>query len=377
MVIKELRLAFVQTESIPGPLAALNAPAIPYRFLLNEALFQAELASALAGASALGLPWDRRVGKRFWYYYLERTLPLSRTPKQMWRRLVPLRASLEGVTVSGARIPATVETHAYVYPWGVGLAADVVAEGSWSLEEAVKVALNVRKGNVFDWTAGAKTARMSLGGLLDRAIAEVRSRAYGGAVGAGQRGEVFSIVTVTDAEGVDAGVAVESKTEVHRALEAWTGWSSLWKSIALTDLKECTIDIMRKESLDGHVLYGGRRGRAVWFPAKFRSGYQEKPDALKCYHQNLFVSTLQTESLCRLSQAVADQLKEGQTVGQFPVTYRNCMELAAGILGRLWGGPQFHDSYRSQSLRDQIKRTYFDAVNIVRASARTPMPPLS
>jgi hypothetical protein len=50
--------------------------------------------------------------------------------------------------------------------------------------------------------------------------------------------------------------------------EALAGWSPKWSIGALKDLKDCALDIMRKISLDGPVLYGGRSGgptpKALW-----------------------------------------------------------------------------------------------------------------
>jgi len=373
MVIKELRLAFLQMESIVGPLAALKAPAIAAPYLLNEGLYQKALEDALAAPAARRLPWADRIGKRFWFYYLEKTRLKDRVPKQLWRALVPFTATLEGGAVSGARIPGDVATLVYLYPWGIGLAVEVHIEGSWTLEEAVTLALKIRQTNTFDWTTPAATTPVTLDGLMDRATAAARIGAYGPGVPAGHKSEIFSIVTVIDAEGVDSTVALENKKEVHRALEALTSWSSLWKVIALKDLSASGVDIMRKESPPGHMLYGSRRGRAVWFPAKFLSAPPTNTESLTLYHQNLYVSSLQTESLCGLATVAAAQLAAGQTLGDFAITYRNCIVLAAGILGRLWGSPTYYDSFRSDSVRCQIRATYLDAVNAIRKASKPPM----
>jgi hypothetical protein len=377
MVIKELRLAFIQVESIVGPLAALKAPAIPCSYLLNEGLYQKELGDALAAPHNQRLPWANKIGKRFWFYYLERTRLKARVAKQLWRQLVPLAITPDGIGVSGARIPGDVESFVYLYPWGIGLGVDVHVKGSWSLDEAVSLALKMRQTNLFDWTAGGATQNVTLDDLMDRATAVARTSAFGPTVPSGRKSDIFSIVTVIDAEGVDFTVAVDNKKEVHRALEAWTGWSSQWKVAALRDLSVCTLDIMRKESPAGHVLYGSRRGRAVWFPAKFLSVPGARTESLTLYHQNLFISSLQTESLCGLAAVAAGQIAAGQTLGDFSLTYKNCIGNAAGILGRLWGSPTFYDSYRSDSVRSQIRATYLDPVNAIRKANKPPMPPLN
>jgi hypothetical protein len=377
MVIKELRLAFIQVESIVGPVAGLKAPAIPYPYLLNEGLYQKALEDALKAPAERPLPWADKVGKRFWFYYLEKTRLKNRVARQLWRQLVPFATTLGGVAVSGARIPGDVETFVYLYPWGIGLGVDVHVKGSWSLDEAVALALKIRQKNVFDWTAGGTTAAVTLDGLMDRATAAARLSAFGATVPSGRKSDLFSIVTVIDAEGVDSTVAVENKKDIHYALEAWTGWSSLWKVVSLKDLPAGVLDIMRSQSPAGHVLYGSRRGRAVWFPAKFLSVPPERAESLTLYHQNLFISSLQTESLCGLATVAAGQIAAGQTLGDFAVTYRNCIVLAAGILGRLWGKPTLYDSYRSDSVRSQIGGTYLDAVNAIRKANTPPMDALT
>lgn len=377
MLIKELRLAFIQVESIVGPLAALKSPEIPCPYLLNEGLYQKALEDVLAAPDARRLPWADKVGKRFWFYYLERTRLKARVAKQLWRQLVPFTTTIGGIAVSGARIPGDVEPFVYLYPWGIGLGVEVHVKGSWSLDEAVTLAVKIRQTNIFDWTAGGSTVPVTLDGLMDRATAAARTSTFGPAVPSGRKSDIFSIVTVIDAEGVDPTVAVENKQEVHRALEAWTGWSSLWKVVALKELSASALDIMRNESPAGHVLYSSRRGRAVWFPAKFLSVPPARAESLTLYHQNLFVSSLQTESLCGLATVAAGQFAAGQTLGDFAVTYKNCIVLAAGILARLWGNPTFYDSYRSDSVRAQIKASYLEAVNAIRKATKPPMSPLN
>jgi len=377
MVIKELRLAFIQVESIVSPLAALKAPSIPAAYLLNEGLYQKTLADALASPGVRPLPWADKIGKRFWFYYLQRTRLKDRTAKQLWQQLVPLMATLGANIVSGVRMPGDVETVVYLYPWGIGLGVDVHLKGSWSLDDAVTLALKVRQEDVFDWTAAGATTHVTLDALMDNAARAVRTAVFGSTVKSGRKSEIFSIVTVIDAEGVDSAVAVENKKDIHRALDAWTGWSSLWQKIALKDLSTSVLDIMRKESPAGHVLYANRRGRAVWFPAKFLSVPPTRAGSLTLYHENLLISSLQTESLCGLATVAAEQLALGQTLGNFAVTYKNCIRLAGGILGRLWGGPKFYDSYRSDSVRSQIRDGYLDSVNAIRKATDPPMAPLN
>jgi len=370
MVINELKLSFLQTEALPEPLASLGSPSIPYQFLLSEPLYQAELARVESGESEHRMPWYRHAGKLFWFYYLEQTRIRNVKPRQAWRGLVPLYCDVDA-TVSAAWVPGAVSLRGYVYPWGIAVVADVQAKGAWSLDDAVEFGFQVRSKNSYDWKATGQSVSVPLNALLDRAIAMLRATAYGPTVQPGQPGEVFAVVSVLDAQDVNVDAPVESGKELHQALDAWSGWSQFWKQNQLKELTASIIEI--KQSPAGHVLYGGRRGRVVWFPAAFESIAKRR--GLECYHGNLLAATLQTESLCRLAQAVAKQLAAGQAIGEFSVTYSNCARLAAGILGRLYTGSR--DTYRSNSVRDQIKRTYLDSVNTVRNPGSWSMPALS
>ncbi len=360
MTIKEMLFAFLQTETLAAPLASANPPAIPFGFLLNQATYQAAIASA--DGAQFKLPWRRRYGKKFWFYYLEKKEGSQVTAKDAWRGLLPLLTDIGGdVVPAAAPVSATLST--YVYPWGIGVVADVRVRGAWSLDEAVPLAFQIRQQEKYAWTENP--APPPLLPLMDKAIATVRARAYGAGAASGQPGEPFSVVTVADAEGIDPTLPVVNGSDLHRALEAFTEWSNLYKTTKTKDLASQSIEIKQTQKPEGHVLYGGRRGRAVWFPGEFPSSSgPARKNALECYHQNLVMSTLQTESLCRLAGATATQLADGGAVGQFSMTYKNCANLAAGILGRLYGG-SLH-TYRSVSLRDQIKRSYLNEVNTVR-----------
>jgi len=370
MTLKDIRLSFIQVETLTPALAALAPPTIPYKFLLSDALFQEQIAKSQSGVGPLRLPWHDTTGKRFWFYYLERKGAAYVKPKDAWRGLVPLQSASDG-TASAAWISGTITTHGYLHPWGISAIVDVCANGSWTLDEALQLALNVRREKKFDWKLNGEAKQLALGPLMDNVIRELRIKAYGPNSNAGQTGDVFSVVTIMDAEGAAPTAEIPPKEDLHRAFECLTDWSPNWKIVQLKDLKDSETDIMRKVSPAGHFLYGGRRGRTVWFPAGFKSNSPPHPEGLKCYHQNLLASTLQTESLCRFAQSVAKQLSGGQTIGDFSVTYGNCAKLAAGLLGRLYGGS--NDTYRSASLRDQIKRSYVDPVNVLRGATGMPL----
>jgi hypothetical protein len=108
------------------------------------------------------------------------------------------------------------------------------------------------------------------------------------------------------------------------------------------------------------VLYGLDRGRAVWFPDLFTK--QGRVHALGCYHRNLTLLSLQTESLVELMCAAGAYIDATKPL---PLAMEDLAKGAAGVLGRLYGGNQ--DTYQSWSPRAQIDgNRYADTINKVR-----------
>src|SRR5262245_28495005 len=132
MNIKEIRFSFIQVETLTAPLAALTAPNIPYKFLLNDALYQAEVAKILSGSGPRRLPWHEGFGKLFWYYYMEKKGPGYVRPKDAWRGLVPMLSDVGGKASADWLPGGTISTYGFLYPWGIGAIVDVHVEGSWS-----------------------------------------------------------------------------------------------------------------------------------------------------------------------------------------------------------------------------------------------------
>jgi hypothetical protein len=181
---------------------------------------------------------------------------------------------------------------------------------------------------------------------------------------------MFSIVTVLDAEKADADTAPKGQSKLHRALDAFVSWSPYWKKAKLDSIEDRAIRIKQSLAPPGHLLYGGSRGRAVWFPGGFPSSSRNPKGSLDCYHQNLAAAALQTESLCALARSAANRLAAGETIGAQSVTYGSCAKLAAGILGRLYGGHA--GTYKSRSARNQIEDSYLADVNALRQAVRMP-----
>ncbi|MGH9430562.1 MAG: hypothetical protein ACRD3T_03380 [Terriglobia bacterium] len=366
MKITELRLSFIQVECLSEPLGALARPDIPLRFLLSGPEYQQQFVAAIAGQGPCQPPWREGYGKLFWKYYIQKKPAGS---KDLWRALAPLKYEL-GDVIAADWLPGKATARAYLYPWGIGLVVDVAASGSLTLDEAVKLAFQVKLQNKYSTSIGGAGRPVALDGLFEVMLSAIRAKVYGDTVSAGQGGAMFSIVTVIDASEADAAQPPPEGLDLHKAMDGLVRWNKDWNTTTPVKLADSKIET--KQAPPSHVLYGGRRGRFVWFPGSFRSAANSE-HTLTCYHQNLTVGSLQTESLCRLAKDAADRLAANPSLASASVAYRNCAQLAAGLLGRLYGGT--FDTYRSHSLRDQIDKVYKAEINAVRDYFNK-MPPL-
>src|SRR5262245_43608486 len=190
MTLKDIRFSFLQVETLAAPLAALAPPTIPYKFLLRDALCQEEIARSQSGLGSLRLPWHDSTGKLLWFYYLEKKGAAFVRPQDACRGLVAVQST--GVRIaSAAWVPGPATVLAYLYSRGISAIFDVRVHGSWTLDEALKLALKVRRESKYDWTVKGETKQLALGPLMDNVIKYLRIKAYGSTANAGQTGEVF------------------------------------------------------------------------------------------------------------------------------------------------------------------------------------------
>jgi hypothetical protein len=368
ITVKELRMSFLHFMPAMALLQSRKPPDIPFPFLVNDVDFQEEYAKALAGGTALRTPWRDGYGKLFWFRYLP-----TRNPYEMWRALVPLDYDLAPQVTSLVLGDGSVAVGAYLYPWGIGMIVDVTLQGPLLLNDAVNRALEIRSKAKIQWKFDTKSGSSSPTGLAAAIRERLGTAVYGDKVAPAELSELFSVVTVTDAAGVVSTDPIAENGPIHCALEGLAGWNPHWATITPTSLPAGKISA--RQAPAGHILYGKRRGRAVWFPGDFRN-VAAYADTLSCYHQNLSMCSLQTESLCQLAQDAATELRNKGSLDAFSTTYRDCAQLAAGILGRLHGkktdesASQKPKIYRSGSVRTQIQM-YKDDVNLLRHAIPT------
>lgn len=314
-----------------------------------EVAFRRVKGGGEVGSVALELPWPRPSGQYFWTYYLEG--PPGRVGgAQAWKALVPFRGDLPATVEAPWLRPGRLSVEGFFYPHGVAFVLTASCRSSLTLEEAVDKAFDVRKTKRFEvaWDGEEASDALTLEALACRALDALHEMAFGSDAPAGDRSVTpFSVVTVVRGRGVDPGAPPEEGGPVHRALEALTTWRPSWRYDVLPDLSEASLRI--RTAPPSHVLYGRKRGRAVWYPALFTL---EGGDihSLSCYHRNLVLASLQVESLGGLIASTVGRVREGVPLS---ACHRECARRAAGILGRLYGGVA---TYRSWSPRAQIEQ---------------------
>jgi hypothetical protein len=356
MQIKNVRISFLQTECLGQPLRKA-APAIPFSFLLSGPLFQGEFSRALTGTGSCRSPWSKGYGKSFWLYYLGGT---GKNTKELWRALVPLRYRFDPPIDAGWLI-GTAVARIYLYPWGPGVALDIEVADKLDLFPAVDAVLEMRQSKKLEATLNGGPQEATVPALMGMLFDHVRNAAYGPGIAKGTQSEMFTVVTVLDGDGVDSTQAVADGSDLHRALHGLAGWNKLWQKLDLKKEPVADHTIPTRTAPAGHILYGTRRGRAVWFPDSFQS--TGALNTLSCYHQNLTIASLQTESLCMLASDAAACFAAGEQRVDWRVDYDQCAQLAVGLLGRLKGGKGI---YSSHSIQSQIEKTYRAEIDAVR-----------
>jgi hypothetical protein len=359
MKINEMRLSLVEVESHADQLRSFAPLSIPFRFVLDSGLYQEEFTRALNEQGFARAPWGSGYGRRFWTCYNEKSSP---TPKDLWESLVPFQLAAEAkVTAPGLK--GSARARAYLYPWGIAAMLDLGIREPIDIEQAVTHSISIRRNDQMEMTFNATIEKGSASALLTAVRHDVRELAYGPGTAEGTCTDRFSIVTVLDGEGAPTDQAVTENSALHKQLNGFARGIPNWKTVPPDPLAGNAI--ATRPASPGSILFGTRRGRAVWFPESFTSAGPDFKNSLRCYHQNLTMATLHTEALCVLGKNAAAWLAAGTAHIAWPVNYDRCARNAAGLLGRLNGGRKA-GTYGSRSMQHQIKKTYEADVNTLR-----------
>jgi hypothetical protein len=215
-----------------------------------------------------------------------------------------------------------------------------------------------------DWNPPYAT--LTLNQLADTALDVGRQMAFGASAGEGRRTAVapFTVVTIYSGSGVNLLQPPAANSDIQRALHAITGWSRVGQGVNL-EISDAVNVGLRKYACSADMLYGQRRGRAVWYPTRFVVPDEDNNLAkLGCYHRNLALLSMQTESMCGLAVALMDRRNAG---GRFTPYQRELARHAGGAVGRLYGGKPGLKTYRSRSPRQQIDdNQWVTAVDLMR-----------
>ena len=397
--VKELRISLVWMETTPSLVRAAPPPDAPLRALGRAGTYQQAFDASRTREGRLEPPWPKRKeGKRgehyFWYHYLEKNAPDQVKAARLWGNLVPLRsrvgASVSEVVVppgSGrttraapARAVVRLRGEGFHYPHGVGLIVTMTIKGDLALRDAVGTAVRARTRPLYevDWNDGT-IGQLTLDAFAEHALERLRADTFGPAAPAGARHSTpISIATLISGSGPMATERVIDQGDVHRVLEALCGWSESWRHDQLPPLTGRELR-RKKHAPPGHLLYGSARARAIWYPEWFTS--TDTLHKLGCYHRNLTLLALQTESLLELVQLALREREKGNRSATLDELIRGVV----GLLGRLYGrgGNGWVDStYQSWSARKQIDSSSildeidkFRAINGMQPLHRAVAPP--
>lgn len=354
--IKDLRLSLVWAATM---LNILRDPQPESKLIFLGRRFPYEEAFTAAAPPAMGpqgleRPWRVPPGQPFWSHYLEgRQLPKV-TPTMAWRALVPFRKLLPVRGRSGWWDFRMV-FHGFFYPQGIALVVDVTSKVPLGLEEAVELALRLRTGEEIDLERDGAVRCASLEEIAGDLLAELGELYLGQAADIDELLDPFTVFTPVKAE-ADPDVVPFEDDELHKALEGVTTWNVHWKKTPPTSQEDAALPIPNAPR--SHVLYGTKRGRAVWFPYDFVS--TERPaQKLSTFHRDLVLTSMQVDSLAGFLKAT-----DGYPLGSLQSVHRDSARVAAGLLGRLYGetGP-----FELSSPRYQMKQNdYVDVTNRLR-----------
>lgn len=344
--VQEYRLAFVVHETSSALPDENGSGGL---LLGNVTAYARQYEAAKAAANGLHLPWGNGRGRSFWTYYLETV-----TVRQAWRKLAPLRLPLPPVAAPG--FPGTVALTGYLYPFGQTLVATHTVRAAppdgMTLDQVVASVIAARRDQEYRFADGREPAAVALDGLLARGLDLLRTRNGSAGPAEAAPADPFSVLTVIRGTGVAASDRVPDPSvdvKLQRVLWGMCSGSRTYQRDTLELFAQMAIKI-RKMAPPEHVLYGSKRGRAVWFPQLFLGPWEGKWHPLGVYHRNIVACSAQVESLGGLIRSIARRVDQGR-VPPFGVTMKELARNAGGALGRLRGGGE---TYRTRSALAQI-----------------------
>ncbi|MGD0007192.1 MAG: hypothetical protein ABSE93_01430 [Terriglobia bacterium] len=363
LTVQDFRLSFVWVETnleIFKPTAEL---ADSFQFLKKSERYREVFENTLAGKGLAGLevPWHKRKKQFFWKYYLAGPALEAVSGKQAWEHVVPLRAKLP-VTVKDWK-KGIVTLEGFYYPHGLALAVTFRVNGPFTLDDAVKLAYDIRDGGEKFITQEDKLER-SLDSLGENGLTQMRNTLFKQGGVPGKQGEAFTIFTLVKG---DPFTPFELGGPVHRALQSVTEWMPDPETATLRPLPEVQVPL-RGSAAAGSILFGRRRGRAIWLPGLFAKKDPKKP-SLGCYHRNVLFASMQVDSLGGLVKGTANLLRNQTPLAKLDMTLKACARNAIDRLRELYEGDK-DKTYRSNSPKAQIEQNYLKDLNYLQSGMK-------
>lgn len=354
----EFRVTWLWSEVVLGPLAGdVATDSLPRPYVVDQVAYVERFAQP---EDPLTVPWIAGRENGFWHEYMERRPLQEVSGLRAYKTLVPFRqGSVLNLSTPVDGVSATSE--GLHHPWGVTFMVTARGTGGWpdcaSLADAVDL---LRQGEwKVDGDDGTATP-CTLAAVGREGLKRLRVETFGEQPGRVVEAEPFSVFTAIRCSLPRADLSPKLDP-VRRVLHAVASSSRTWRTDQLPDVAEMTV-AGRKARPSDHVVYGTKRGRAIWAP-----DYLDKPGqtlhTLGCQHRNLVMASAQAESMAGLMVETAASLPAR---GVLKAAHQVVARRAGGQLGRAYVG---QGTYRSGSLRSQISANgWLTATNAVRAA---------
>lgn len=352
-VVLEARIAIVSVMHLPANLAVAarvpntDPPQRPVDFDVRRHAWDDALATARAGETLPtkpSLPWrfedDHAAHDGFWEHYLGGA-DLDRVDAvTAWRGVVPIREPApQTVKSTDDHWAAAASLERFRYPAAVASIATVRVKTRWNLDGASAL---VRFVNEAHWRRASQDVG-TLGGLIDLALTELgQDSAHLSGLGSHQDPDLV-VAAIIRAKSVTETAPAQGDA-VHRMLESLCRLEPVSKARVLAPIAERTTPIGLQDA--GTILYGTRRGRALWMPVALGGGGQR----IGTYQRSLVSASMQTAALLGVVRSAA-AVKEGGH--ELSVDGEGLVRNAATALGRLYAGDD--STYRTGSIFRQIQ----------------------
>ncbi len=369
--INEIRLSLIWF----APFKGIIDDAAPMAFLSSRDDYIELFTKTQNNETSYSLPWGNGSGAHFWQHYFSQKDLANVSSRVAWQRIAPLcltpMLSVERSKESACRI----SIDDFIYPHGIAVMLTLGLRGVFSLEDAVENLMLYRNDFQFKThDSSNQIYDLNLNQIADMELSRLWKTVLG--INTPKKmppAEPFSLTTIIDGEADTTNVIIPENSETHRALEALCRFSVSWKENPLHPLDSNTcIDFKAKNYTPAcNMIYGLKRARVLWFPEYFvKPDKKKRCTKLGCYHRNLSLASLQTESLINLTTLIYPHIENGSFI---PEPSGGFSKKAAGLIGRIYGGVQ-DETYRSGSLRKQIDDS--GMVNIINR-VRESFPPMA